>query len=169
MNPIVHLRAIEPEDLDLLYRIENDVKLWNVGTTNVPYSRYTLHDYVANASDDIYTDRQVRLMVEDAFPVKNVKGSLNIRNGKIINGACYGVIGKDTTLALTAQPNTTSDDSIVSLSVSNAGEFLKYFKFIDGINGGTLNIVLKNSIISDSSIKGSGEITIIHNDFCSEN
>ena len=66
MNPKVHLRAIEPEDLDLLYRIENDVKLWNVGTTNVPYSRYTLHDYVANASDDIYTDRQVRLMVEDA-------------------------------------------------------------------------------------------------------
>ena len=42
----VHLRAIEPEDLDLLYRIENDVKLWNVGITNVPYSRYALHDYV---------------------------------------------------------------------------------------------------------------------------
>ena len=29
--PKVHLRAIEPEDLDMLYRIENDVKLWNVG------------------------------------------------------------------------------------------------------------------------------------------
>ena len=54
--PIVHLRAIEPEDLDFLYRIENDVKLWNVGITNVPYSRYALHDYVANASGDIYTD-----------------------------------------------------------------------------------------------------------------
>lgn len=64
-NPIVHLRAIEPEDLDLLYRIENDKKLWNVGTSNVPYSRYTLHDYVANASDDIYVDRQVRMMVEN--------------------------------------------------------------------------------------------------------
>jgi len=64
-NPKIHLRAIEPEDLDLLYRIENDVKLWNVGTSNVPYSRYTLHDYVANASDDIYVDRQVRMMVED--------------------------------------------------------------------------------------------------------
>ena len=61
----IHLRAIEPEDLDLLYRIENDMKLWNVGTTNVPYSRYTLHDYVANASDDIYVDRQVRMMVEN--------------------------------------------------------------------------------------------------------
>ncbi len=64
--PRIHLRAIEPEDLDLLYRIENDVKLWNVGTSNVPYSRYTLHDYVANASDDIYVDRQVRMMVENA-------------------------------------------------------------------------------------------------------
>ncbi len=63
--PLIHLRAIEPEDLDLLYRIENDVKLWDVGTSNVPYSRYTLHDYVANASDDIYVDRQVRMMVEN--------------------------------------------------------------------------------------------------------
>ena len=61
----VHLRAIEPEDLDLLYRIENDVKLWNVGITNVPYSRYALHDYVANASGDIYTDHQVRLIIEN--------------------------------------------------------------------------------------------------------
>ena len=61
----VKLRAIEPEDLDLLYRIENDRKLWNVGTSNVPYSRYTLHDYIANASDDIYVDRQVRMMIEN--------------------------------------------------------------------------------------------------------
>lgn len=63
--PEVKLRAIEPEDLDLLYKIENDVQLWNVGTTNVPYSRYALHDYVANSSGDIYVDRQVRLMVEN--------------------------------------------------------------------------------------------------------
>ena len=61
----IKLRAIEPEDLDLLYHIENDVELWNVGTSNVPYSRYLLHDYVANAKNDIYTDRQVRMMVEN--------------------------------------------------------------------------------------------------------
>ena len=64
-RPSVHLRALEPEDLELLYRIENDQSLWNVSTTNVPYSRYTLHDYIANSSGDIYTDRQVRLMVEN--------------------------------------------------------------------------------------------------------
>lgn len=61
----ISLRAIEPEDLDLLYRIENDVELWNVGTSNVPYSRYLLHEYVANSKNDIYTDRQVRMMVEN--------------------------------------------------------------------------------------------------------
>ena len=61
----VNLRAIEPEDLDLLYRIENDVRLWNVGTSNVPYSRYVLHDYVAHVTNDIYTDRQVRMMIEN--------------------------------------------------------------------------------------------------------
>ncbi len=68
---VVNLRAIEPEDLDLLYRIENDHRLWNVGTTNVPYSRYTLHDYIATSSDDIYADRQVRLIIErtDGQPV----------------------------------------------------------------------------------------------------
>jgi diamine N-acetyltransferase len=61
----IKLRAIEPEDLDKLYHIENDVELWNVGTSNVPYSRYLLHDYVANCKNDIYTDRQVRMMVEN--------------------------------------------------------------------------------------------------------
>ena len=62
---MITLRAIEPEDLDLLYRIENDVRLWNVGTSNVPYSRYVLHDYVAHATNDIYTDRQVRMMIDN--------------------------------------------------------------------------------------------------------
>lgn len=61
--PSIHLRAIEPEDLDMLYKIENDMDLWNVSSTNVPYSKYILHDYVANTSGDIYSDKQVRLMV----------------------------------------------------------------------------------------------------------
>ena len=61
----ITLRAIEPEDLDLLYRIENDTTLWNIGPSNVPYSRYLLHDYVAHATNDIYTDRQVRMMIDN--------------------------------------------------------------------------------------------------------
>ena len=63
--PTIHFRALEPEDLELLYRIENDDVLWRVGSTNVPYSRYVLHDYIANTRSDIYADRQLRLMIED--------------------------------------------------------------------------------------------------------
>ena len=38
MDEII-LRALEPEDLDVLYSIENDIELWSVGYTTVPYSR----------------------------------------------------------------------------------------------------------------------------------
>jgi diamine N-acetyltransferase len=72
MESDIRLRAIEPEDLDLLYQLENDRSLWDVGTTNVPYSRYTLHDYIATSSDDISADRQVRVIVEDVRTRKTV-------------------------------------------------------------------------------------------------
>ena len=61
----IRLRALEPEDLDLLYNIENDQSLWDVGNTNVPYSRYALHNYIAQTTGDIYQDGQVRLMIEN--------------------------------------------------------------------------------------------------------
>lgn len=74
----VRLRAMEPEDLDALYMIENDSDIWDVGSTNVPYSRYLLHDYIANASGDIYVDKQVRLIVESED--QELVGLLDIMN-----------------------------------------------------------------------------------------
>ncbi len=62
----VTLRAMEPEDLDTLYALENDREIWNVGLTNVPYSRYVLHNYIAGTTNDIYADCQMRLMVDDS-------------------------------------------------------------------------------------------------------
>ena len=61
----IHLRALEPEDLDMLYATENDRELWSVGVTNVPYSRYLLQEYILSQKGDIYADRQVRLVIED--------------------------------------------------------------------------------------------------------
>ena len=78
MENKIKLRAMEPEDLAILYLIENDSSLWNVGATNVPYSRYTLHEYMANAKDDIYADRQVRLMVENE--TEEVVGIVDVVN-----------------------------------------------------------------------------------------
>ncbi|MCH5310624.1 MAG: GNAT family N-acetyltransferase [Prevotella sp.] len=65
MNEI-KLRAIEPEDLELTYEIENNKELWNVGITNVPYSRFSIRQYIANTQNDIYADKQLRLMIENA-------------------------------------------------------------------------------------------------------
>lgn len=63
LNTSVILRAVEPEDLDMMYDIENDPDVWNVSNTNMPYSRFALHEYIANATGDIYTDKQVRLII----------------------------------------------------------------------------------------------------------
>ncbi len=60
----IKLRALEPEDLDFLYRIENDPELWDVSCFNVPYSKYVLKQYIADTQYDVYSDRQLRLIVE---------------------------------------------------------------------------------------------------------
>jgi diamine N-acetyltransferase len=52
--PQIRLRAMEPEDLELLYQIENDREVWNVGVTNVPYSRYVLRTYIAESSGALF-------------------------------------------------------------------------------------------------------------------
>ena len=58
------LRAIEPEDLEILYTLENDTDMWDISSVHVPYSRYTLKQFIAKGTHDIYTDRQLRLMIE---------------------------------------------------------------------------------------------------------
>lgn len=74
-NDIVTLRALEPTDLDTLYRWENDTALWTVSDTIAPYSREALWHYLENYTGDIYAHRQLRLMIalaEDATPVGTV-------------------------------------------------------------------------------------------------
>ena len=60
---LVRLRAMEPEDLELLYQIENDPSLWTISNFTVPYSRATLRNYLENSMNDMFADRQLRLMI----------------------------------------------------------------------------------------------------------
>lgn len=60
----LELRALEPSDVDLLYDWENDGKLWHLSNTLVPFSRFSLEQYVLNASHDIYAAKQLRLMID---------------------------------------------------------------------------------------------------------
>jgi diamine N-acetyltransferase len=63
-NDTILLRALEPEDLEALYKWENDSGLWCYGSTLTPYSRFVLRDYLSNAlSQDIFQSRQLRLMI----------------------------------------------------------------------------------------------------------
>jgi diamine N-acetyltransferase len=60
---LIYLRAVEPEDIDVLYRWENDPNLWPLGNHPEPLSRFTLEQYVLNTEKDIYSARQLRLMI----------------------------------------------------------------------------------------------------------
>ncbi len=60
----IQLRALEPSDLDWLFSVENDETFWEVSTTIRPYSKELLSRYIANAHEDIFTAKQLRLVIE---------------------------------------------------------------------------------------------------------
>jgi len=70
---VIMLRAIEPADIDLLYKWENDPTIWKVSNTIAPFSKYILQKYIENSHLDIYQTRQLRLMVDLADKTNNHK------------------------------------------------------------------------------------------------
>jgi diamine N-acetyltransferase len=63
-NNILILRALEPEDVDILYQWENDMQMWNVSDTLTPFSKYILNQYIQNSHLDIFQLKELRLVVE---------------------------------------------------------------------------------------------------------
>ena len=59
----IYLRALEPEDLDFVYAIENNESVWEVSNTQTPYSRFLIKQYLENAHQDIYEAKQLRLAI----------------------------------------------------------------------------------------------------------
>lgn len=59
----LYLRALEPEDLEFLYAIENNQALWEISHTQTPYSRFLIRQYLKNAHQDIYEAKQLRLAI----------------------------------------------------------------------------------------------------------
>ena len=60
----IRLRAIEPEDLELLYEWENSGSYWVISNTVSPFSRFTLKRYIENSHRNIYETGQLRLMID---------------------------------------------------------------------------------------------------------
>lgn len=59
----IYLRALEPEDLDFLYQLENTREIWEISGTSTPYSKHILQLYLDNAYRDIYDVKQLRLCI----------------------------------------------------------------------------------------------------------
>jgi diamine N-acetyltransferase len=59
----IYLRALEPNDLEALYKWENNPAIWKVSNTFAPFSKFVLEQYLVNAHEDIFTTKQIRLMV----------------------------------------------------------------------------------------------------------
>ncbi len=60
---VCKLRAVDPEDLEYIYELENNPALWDVGHTLTPYSKFTIREYLENAHRDIYEVKQLRLAI----------------------------------------------------------------------------------------------------------
>lgn len=67
------LRALEPSDVEILYRWENDHRLWHLSNTSGPFSRYVLGQYLRNAHQDIFTAKQLRLMIDTGTEASNAR------------------------------------------------------------------------------------------------
>lgn len=67
----IRFRALEPEDIDLLFEWENDTEIWEISNTNEPFSKYILAKYIKDSQRDIYESKQVRMIIEtlDGKPV----------------------------------------------------------------------------------------------------
>ncbi|NAY90685.1 GNAT family N-acetyltransferase [Muricauda sp. JGD-17] len=59
----IYLRALEPNDLDFLYQLENDTSIWEISGTLKPYSKKMLQRYLDNVHRDIYDVKQLRLCI----------------------------------------------------------------------------------------------------------
>jgi diamine N-acetyltransferase len=68
----INLRALEPEDLEFLYQIENNESFWEVSHTQTPFSKYVLKQYLENAHLDIYESKQLRLLIEEKSTKKQL-------------------------------------------------------------------------------------------------
>ena len=102
---ICRLRALEPDDLDTMYRWENDTNIWRVSGTTAPFSRHSLMRLIDEQRFDIYATRQQRLVIETTdtpqpamagavdlfeFDPQNLRAGVGIMTAPEMRGRGYG-------------------------------------------------------------------------------
>jgi diamine N-acetyltransferase len=91
----ISFRAPELKDLDLLYKWENDMSMWKLSSTVTPFSKHILEKYISHAHEDIYTAKQLRLMIDIAGKDETI-GCIDLFDFDPVNmHAGVGILIKD--------------------------------------------------------------------------
>jgi diamine N-acetyltransferase len=65
-NSYIILRALEPDDVDLLYKWENDPETWKVSNTRMFVSKFLLASYIKSCDKDFWESKEMRLIIENS-------------------------------------------------------------------------------------------------------
>lgn len=57
------LRAPELHDLEKIQAWENDKSLWHLSNTLLPFSRFSIEQYILGEQEDIYSKKQARFII----------------------------------------------------------------------------------------------------------
>lgn len=61
----ISLRALEPADIEMLYKWENTFESWHVSNLHAPISKHNLHRYIEASHRDVWESKELRLIIEN--------------------------------------------------------------------------------------------------------
>lgn len=73
----IKLRALEPKDIQTVFEWENNERNWQLSNTLVPFSKYSIEQFVEISHKDIFENKQLRLMIDGLEEDKTV-GSIDL-------------------------------------------------------------------------------------------
>ena len=59
----IKLRALELDDLEFLFEIENNSKFQKISSTILPFSKHYLEKYIMESNHDIFSEKQFRFVI----------------------------------------------------------------------------------------------------------
>jgi len=149
-NDKLLLRALEPEDLDILYEWENNTELWKYGSTLTPYSKFALRDYLKNSLQGIIHTGQLRLMAIDKTTNLAV-GTIDLFNyDPVDQKACIGI------LVDTKYRGKGFGEEMMNMTADYAFSFLhlnQIYAYIPISNTGSCNLLRKCRYIQTGLLK----------------
>lgn len=91
INDQIRLRAPEPEDIDILYEMENNSENWEVSNSNAPLSRFLLKEYIRTSHCNLFEDLQLRFMIV-RLADEQIAGTIDLTDYDLMhNRACVGI------------------------------------------------------------------------------